>query len=566
MRIIDYYNYIAAAAFTLMGVAAVIIAIFGKKDKFMEKEISDKLAFIGLLMITAVAAFLRLYKLGAIPYGLQQDEASLGYDAFCLATKGIDRNGYAYPIYPITWGCGGGSPLMIYLNVISIKLFGTGVVKLRMLPAVCGIATVFLFFFALKKSFGNKMSLLGTAFLALCPWHVILSRWSLDSNIMPFVMLIPMLLFMKAHKSGKTGTFCLSAALYGLCMYSYGSANIVIPLHLLLICTYCIIDRSLKWKQLFLSAIAFIVVCLPLGVFYAVNYLGLPEIITDVVCFNKFTASRTGEVFLSGNQALLPQITSNLKVLIKVMTIGDSSDMVCHYIPGFSTLFKFTFPLTGIGILLGIIGLFDKKKDRGEKCSDALWLSMLVSCVALGIVISTDISRMVMIFLPLMFFFVKGTEFVCVNIRKGGLVIGVATLIAAVMFIKSYFTDFNNISSYIFMPEYGEAMAKAYEIAGDDRPIYSTYKDLSAPFALALYYTNYDPDKFYTSVIYKDPDAEFRIARSYGNFTFDYLPEDLENGGFEDTVFVAEKGEFEDLDITSDFKIADAGKYVVFYK
>ncbi len=143
MRLIDYYNYIATAAYILMGVAALYFYSSGKKKG--SPVLTDKMARIFFVVVMLVAAFLRLYKLGAVPYGLQQDEASIGYEAYILSNFGIDRDGHHFPIYPITWGCGGGSPLLIYLNVISISLFGTGIMKLRMIPAICGILTVFLF-------------------------------------------------------------------------------------------------------------------------------------------------------------------------------------------------------------------------------------------------------------------------------------------------------------------------------------------------------------------------------------------------------------------------------------
>ena len=154
MCIIDYYNYIATAAYILLGVAALCFSL--KRQKKGGKYLSDSVTAVLFIIIMLLAAFLRLYKLGEVPYGLQQDEASIGYDAYTLAKFGIDRNGYHWPIYPITWGCGGGSPLLIYMNVISISLFGTGIYKLRLIPAICGILTVALFYASLGLIFEKR--------------------------------------------------------------------------------------------------------------------------------------------------------------------------------------------------------------------------------------------------------------------------------------------------------------------------------------------------------------------------------------------------------------------------
>ena len=557
MRIIDYINIIAI----LLCIAAVFMAVLGRK-KVYGQSFSGKKTYAILVVIVAVAAFLRLFRLGAVPYGLQQDEASLGYDAFCLATKGIDRNGYPFPIYPITWGCGGGSPLLIYINALVIKFFGTGVVKLRLIPAIFGIATVYLFFVTLRENFGNKASLAGAAFLAVCPWHMILSRWSLDSNVMPFFMLLAMYLLMLGVKKNSTAILCLSSVVYSLCMYCYGSANIVIPIHLVLISLYLLIKKKISVKQLVLAVLSFILVFLPLLIFYAVNYLGVPEILTGVVSFNRFTASRTGEVFMSADEALIPHIWQNLKTLVKLMTVGDEADMTCHFIPGFSTLFKFTFPVTFLGIIISITDLIGSK---AEKYVNAIWLSMLLACVFLGMMIEIDISRMVMIFLPLIFFFVTGCGYIWRNAHKMSFVIGALVVVTSALFIRDYFGKFNGLNEQIFMPGYGEAVKRAYEIAGDDRPVYSTYEGLSAPFMLALYYTDYDPVKFYTTVEYKDANDEFRIARSFGNFYFGDIPENASKAEPEDTLYIVYDYELEQFSNDADYKIEDFGKYHVVY-
>ena len=157
----------------------------GTEQPSETKQPAGARVLISALLIILAGAFLRFYALGKIPYGLNQDEASIGYDAWTLATSGIDRNGYSWPVYPITWGSGGGSPLMVYLAVLTTKLFGATVFSLRLTPAVAGVLTLVLFFFVVRMLLGDAAAFAGTAFLAVCPWHIILSRWALDSNTLP---------------------------------------------------------------------------------------------------------------------------------------------------------------------------------------------------------------------------------------------------------------------------------------------------------------------------------------------------------------------------------------------
>ncbi|WP_026516305.1 ArnT family glycosyltransferase [Butyrivibrio sp. MC2021] len=595
MRIIDYYNYIATAVCIGIGAAAVVIFSKSGNARGRKKESyswENGIIYLLLAVIVLVASFLRLYKLGEIPLGLQQDEASIGYEAYALARYGIDRNGYPYPVYPITFGCGGGSPLLIYVNMFATKLFGTGVYGLRLIPAVCGILTVVLFFFSLREGFRhgkydtsrNTIALCGAAFLAVCPWHVILSRWSLDSNIMPFVLCLATLLFMIAVRKHSTVMYALSAAVYAVCMYTYGSATIVIPLTLLFALVYCLKKRAITVGQLLISGAVFLVIFMPLLVFYGVNYLGLPEIHTGFFTVNRFTASRTGEVFLKFDGTLPAQLFNNIKSFISIVTFGDDSDMLCHFIPGYSTLFEFTFPITFLGVVVSFKEVFqgfnsvtrrdnsyERTMNLGQTSEDdsrtinVIWNSTLAACIILSLLITADISRMVMIFLPLLFFFVKGLAFVSEQSQKLASAVLILVMIASCAFVRDYFRLYNDNTESIFMPTYGEAIKRAYEIAGDDHPVYSTYEGLSAPYMIALYYTQYDPAKFAETVVYREPDAEFRIAESFGNFTFADLPENILEKQYFDTVFVVADSELSVFKGKDNYVVENRGKYSVVY-
>ncbi len=572
MRIIDYYNYIATAAYILLGVAALYFYFSGKRKGGY--HLSDKAASISFAIVMVVAAILRLYKLGEVPYGLQQDEASIGYEAYILANFGIDRDGYHFPIYPITWGCGGGSPLLIYLNVISISLFGTGILKLRLIPAICGILTVFLFYKTLRlgfeeKNYRNEASVLGAAFLAICPWHVIMSRWSLDSNIMPFNLMLSVYLFLLASKKKSTVIYCLSAASFAVSMYSYGAATIVVPVTLLLIAAYSVKEKALTVSQLVASVVTFVIVFAPLLLFYAINYLGVPEIITDVVTLNRFTAARTGEAFAAFGSGFIPGVIHNLKSLVLTLCVDNSDNTIAHYLKGYATLFAFTFPVTLIGSVIAIKKLFTKDSDsKGQqgRILNAMFIFVVVGNIILDLVILPDIQRLVTLFIPAIYFFVLGAVFIFENLgRVCAAVLTIVLLLGGVSFTKDYFTNYSNWALSIFMPGYGDAIKRAYEIAGDDRTIHSTYDGLSAPFMLALYYNDYDPYRFISTVKYKDETAEFRIAESFGNFFFE-LPQDVSLPEYEDDVFVVssdDRNKFPDIGL---FTVEDFGGYHVLYK
>ena len=587
MRIIDYYNYAALLINTLLTGIAVYLFLRSRKSQnpadtqtiadsatvSITKGAHQMARDISLLMLLALGTFLRFHQIGLIPNGLQQDEASIGYEAYCLANFGTDRNGYVYPIYPITWGSGGGSPIMIYLNVITTRLFGSTVFALRFVPAFLGSLTLLLFYLLVRRIWNQKTALTALIILALAPWHIILSRWSLDSNTMPFWLCLATLLFVSALHSQRTWQFCLSAAAYSLCLYSYGAANIVIPLHLLIICAYCLYHRQLKVSQLILSGISFLIVAIPLAIFYAVNFLGFPEIITPYFSFQKFTSSHFGSVFVAFDHTLFASLLANFKSLILFLTVGNHTEVLWNVLPGYWTLYKFTFPVTLLGILTCYYRFFHAQRDA-KISGDAVMTSLLTAALIFSLFVQQDINRMVMLWLPLIYCQVMGLRFLyrssasikCKKLQRLRLLFLISFslfLLGSASFVRDYFGSYNDQTSYLFMPGYGEAMVYADAIAlKKGSTVYSTYDHVASPFMLTLYYTKTSPAEFDRTVVYRDDQAEFRIATSFGHFIFG-LPEDIaDNAQYQNDVIVVSHAQESMFDADS-HDIVEFGNYAV---
>lgn len=420
-----------------------------------------------VVLVLALGAFLRFWNLSGLPDGLQQDEASIGYEAYSLLHYGIDRNGYHFPVYPITWGSGGGSPIMIYLNVLTTALFGSSVGTLRALPAFLGVLTLLLFYCMLKKAFGNMTALGGLLLLTLTPWHIMLSRWSLDSNTMPFWQILAALAFLCAgsyavdHFVGEdeaalsmkkqTHRYALAAFLFGLCMYSYGSANFIIPAVLLIMAIWGIRHQILSGRQLAGCIVIFALTTAPLAYFYGVNFLGFPEITTRFISFPRFTASHFGSVFLSFDASLPENLLNNAIGLLQMLTFGKEGEVSWNAMPGYWTLYLFTWPVTFLGIILGgrasdtakdaarvrkearknhtigapytgdvtsVISYIRGWKYRPDRAvdltdiSNAFMRTSLIVAMIFALFVQQDINRNVLLFLPLVYWNVMGLRWI----------------------------------------------------------------------------------------------------------------------------------------------------------
>lgn len=560
MRIIDYYNIFAIIAYL-----AIVFLVFIKKPTFLKTDFSKNIPVkwerILFLLLFGLGIFLRFYRLATLPEGFHQDEVSNSYEAFCLANYGIDRNGYAYPVYPITWGSGGGSPVLIYLYAFICKFIEPSVFSYRSIFAGLGSLTLVLFYFFIKKLHGNKAALLGMGALAVMPWHIVLSRWGLDSNTIPFWCMLIMALFLLANHTQKTLHYVITSVFCAIILYCYGSATFVMPFFVLFACGYSLWTGRLTFKQLIYSGIAFLITVFPLAVFYFINVFKLPAIITDLFTVPTFTGSHTSTVFISLNGSILRTLGENLLHLLQMLTIG-CEDELWNYVPGYFTLYQFTFPITFLGIFLGFKNIIKDMKVKKYNGS-AIMGSMLLAAFLFSFILNQNINRMVFFFLPLIYFFGYGLYRIGNESRY---LLGAAIIIlglGSVSFTKDYFTEYGTMSNYLFMKGYGDAITYAEKIREEDQIIYSTYENLASPFITALLYSRTSPYDYLETAEYKGEEDEFKVAVSFTHYRFGF-PENIKDEKYREHILIIstmEKERFLDMG----YEMKEFGNYMVLY-
>ncbi|MFQ5411950.1 MAG: ArnT family glycosyltransferase [Phycisphaerae bacterium] len=147
-----------------------------------------------LVILVALAAIFRLPGLDRVPPPLNQDEASRGYDAWCLLETGADRHGERLPFFLESFGPGDNTAaLTTWLTVPFVAWLGPTPTAMRLPDALLAVATVALLYIWLRRWIGETVALIAAAVLALDPWHIALTRTAHESGFTPFFLVFALL-------------------------------------------------------------------------------------------------------------------------------------------------------------------------------------------------------------------------------------------------------------------------------------------------------------------------------------------------------------------------------------
>ena len=147
---------------------------------------------IGAAIVTALAAFLRFYRLGLKPF--HHDE---GVNGFFLTTL-FRSDVYKYD--PANYH----GPTLYYISLAFAKVFGLETIPVRASMAIFGVLMVVLALF-LKRYIGRIGSLFAALFLALSPGMVFISRYFIHEILFVFLSLaivVSVLYFIEKRKAG----------------------------------------------------------------------------------------------------------------------------------------------------------------------------------------------------------------------------------------------------------------------------------------------------------------------------------------------------------------------------
>lgn len=177
---------------------------------------SNRATLFALALILLLAAFLRLYHLDTLPYGLWYDEADNG-----LQVRRMIQDPTWRPVYVPSTNL---PAHFLYLILFSFKLFGQTPFALRIVAVVLGLLTVLAAYLAGRELFpgDRRLSLALAFFLAVSRWDVNWSRIGMHGVSVPLFELLALGLLLRALRTGRQTTFAWAgvAVGLGLCFYT----------------------------------------------------------------------------------------------------------------------------------------------------------------------------------------------------------------------------------------------------------------------------------------------------------------------------------------------------------
>jgi 4-amino-4-deoxy-L-arabinose transferase-like glycosyltransferase len=307
---------------------------------FIEGRDWRRIAFWAILIL---GGLLRFAALGKVPAGLNSDEASTGVEALSILQTGMDRWGNHLPVWFPAWGSGMNA-LYSYIMVPVVALFGLNVVTLRAMGALFGALTLPVAYRTAKLYFGRDTALLTMTLLAVLPWHVMSSRWALDSNLLPFFFTLGLFTLGKALETG--GKWPLIAMIpWAIGIYAYPVGIVPMALSGLGILFFFrdrIQARLWKWTGGLALAVA---IALPFLLFLVKNQLGIAHLPFEAMLPFSIPVLPSTRLSQIGG-SFLATVFANLTFLIG----GYRDGAVWHQ----SVYF---LPLTGIAPYLTLIGM-----------------------------------------------------------------------------------------------------------------------------------------------------------------------------------------------------------------
>lgn len=500
-------------------------------------------------LVLVLGVYARFYMFGSVPGDINQDEAFAGYNAFTLLHHAADSYGYRLPVYLTAWGSGMNA-LESYLMIPFVAVFGLHVWAIRLPMVLVGLLSLVAVYFMVRRFYNEKTAVGAMLLLAISPWHVMLSRWALESNMAPGFVLFGMFFFVKGMSKPK---FLIpAAAFYGLSLYAYATIWAVVPFIILMSVAYGLWTKSIgnnRYTWISLGVLA--ALALPLLLFLLVNKNVISEICLPFMSIPKLVYFRDSEISFEK----IPENFMNFWNILK----NQSDGLPWNYMEGHGLFYSFTLPFVFVGLVLNMYHAVRDVIARRVGLSFFLMVWLIAGFI-IGILINVNVNRVNLFFIPAIMMAAQGILLTFNFIHPRTIVIPlVAYLLCFANFEREYFTTYKDRIGEHFCEGVGEAIAFAQSKMPAGTKL---YVDPNVNYTRVLFYGQVDLNSYLSTVAYTNFPSAFLYVHRFDKYEFTFN-ENLADGR---SVYLLEnKGDRLNRMERKGYGVQNFGKYIVAY-
>lgn len=514
------------------------------KMKIFKKINENKL----MLIILIVGIMVRVIGIGLMPNALNCDEASAGYEAYSILNYGIDRNGNFLPVFLVAWGSGQNA-LLTYLIIPFIRVFGLSVLSVRLPMVIISSISLIVIYKLLNKIGNKKLAIIGLSLLVISPWHIMKSRWGLESNLFPDLILLFVYMLISGLESNNKLLYYSSFIIAGISAYAYGTSYYFLPVFIIPLLIMLIRKKHIKFSSGVISLGIVGVISLPIILYVLINTLGMNQINLPFMTIPVLDVNRYESITSIFSSSFVFESVKNILKCLSIL-VFQSDGLAWNNIFPYGIVYVSSIVFT----FIGIIDSFKKNKIIELKYNYLFNIWFIVSIV-LSLIVPPNINRLNIFMIPIIIYTIEGIYIVLElanNKKKVGLTFTLMYLVMFILFLTQYCNqDYNEFSTF----EAG--LDKPIKYVKDiNKDIYIT-KSIKMPYIYTLFYTEYDTRDFVESVEYENEGAPFERVKSFGKYHFENIKKLKSN-----SVYIIEKEDKDKYNL-DDHKITYFEKYII---
>ena len=179
------------------------------------------------------------------------------------------------------------------------------------------------------------------------------SRWGMECNIFPDIILLATLLLVIGIKNKKAILQILSFILLGISAYSYAASYLFLPIFVIGVLVFLIIKKQISIKNAIIYLGIVFIITLPLIIYLIINTFDLNQIEIFGITIPKLKVNRYEEMstIFSGN--IWVNCVDNLLATIRLMLI-QSDGLQWNSLPEHGLFYFISIPFLILGIYKSI--------------------------------------------------------------------------------------------------------------------------------------------------------------------------------------------------------------------